>query len=257
MFHAALAQLVSECITCAGLMIAGSSCVMRRQLLRCIAARAPGLARSRLERRRRSGYDGNTPAARDQGAKTARWPVPHVLLMGGKLKLLIGSRTRYPGWKTLDLVGGPQVDYVGDCETLEQFDTGSIEELYASHVLEHVPYAHLPATLKEWHRVLMPGGKIMVAVPDMNILAQLFVKPDVIGGDKVFVMRMMFGGQLDDTDFHCIGFDLEILGVHLHMAGFEDIRRVSSFGLFQDTSIQEFYGIPISLNVEARKKASD
>jgi hypothetical protein len=53
-----------------------------------------------------------------------------------------------------------------------------------------------------------------------------------------------------------VSFDLEILGVHLHMAGFEGIRRVPSFGLFQDTSVQEFLGIPISLNVEAKKKMS-
>jgi predicted SAM-dependent methyltransferase len=79
----------------------------------------------------------------------------------------------------------------------------------------------------------------------MNILA-LFVRPEVKGGDKVFVMRMMFGGQIDDTDFHCIGFDLEILGVHLHMAGFEDIRRVPSFGLFQGSSIQDFHGIQLA-----------
>jgi predicted SAM-dependent methyltransferase len=123
-------------------------------------------------------------------------------------------------------------------------------------VLEHVPYARLPATLKEWHRVLMPGGALMVAVPDMNILAQLFVRPEVKGSDKVLVMQMMFGGQVDDTDFHCIGFDLELLGVHLHMAGFESIARVPSFGLFQDTSTQEFHGIPISLNVEAKKKTA-
>ena len=153
----------------------------------------------------------------------------------------------------MDLVSDPEVDYVGDCQNLAQFDANSIEAVYASHVLEHVPFAELQPTLKEWHRVLIPDGKLMVAVPDMNILAQLFVKPEVKGGDKVFVMRMMFGGQLDDTDFHFIGFDLEILGVHLHMAGFENIRRVRSFGLFQDTSIQEFHGIPISLNVEARK----
>jgi predicted SAM-dependent methyltransferase len=99
----------------------------------------------------------------------------------------------------------------------------------------------------------MPGGKIMVAVPDMNILAQLFVNAEIKGADKVFVMRMMFGGQLDKTDFHCIGFDLEILGVHLHLAGFTEIQRVASFGLFPDTSTQDFKGMPISLNVEARK----
>ena len=65
------------------------------------------------------------------------------------MKLLIGSRTRHSGWKTLDLVAAPEVDYVGDCAKLMQFDTSSIETLYASHVLEHVPYAALPATLAE------------------------------------------------------------------------------------------------------------
>lgn len=63
--------------------------------------------------------------------------------------------------------------------------------------------------------MLTPGGKIMVAVPDMNIPAQLFIKPEVKGADNVHVMRMMFGGQLDDTDSHDIGFDLEIVGVDL------------------------------------------
>lgn len=139
--------------------------------------------------------------------------------------------------------------------TLTQFGSNSCEELCVRPVLDHVPLASLAATLAEWHRVLTPGAKIMVAVPDMNILAQLFVKPEVKGADKVLVMRMMFGGQVDDTDFHCIGFDLEILGVHRYMAGFEDIRRAPSFGLFHDSSIQDFHGIPISLNVEARKKA--
>ena len=205
----------------------------------------------RLEWQRQSGYDKEVPAPRAITASSA----PVISCVG--LKLLIGSRTRYPGWTTLDLVAGPEVDYVGDCQTLTQFDANAVETLYPSHVLEHVPYAEFQATLKEWHRVLMPGGKLMVAVPDMNILAQLFVKPEVKGADKVFVMRMMFGAQFDVTDFHSIGFDLEILGVHLHLAGFEAIHRVPTFGLFQDTSIQEFHGIPISLNVEARKKEGD
>jgi predicted SAM-dependent methyltransferase len=85
----------------------------------------------------------------------------------------------------LGLAAGPEVDYIGDCQSLKQFDANSIEALYASHVLEHVPYADLQATLKERHRVLMPSGKFMVAVPDMNILARLFVKPEVKGADKV------------------------------------------------------------------------
>ena len=65
----------------------------------------------------------------------------------------------------MDLFAGPEVDYVGDCQNLAQFEANSIEAVYASHVLEHVPYTDIQATLKEWHRVLMPRGKFMVAVP--------------------------------------------------------------------------------------------
>jgi predicted SAM-dependent methyltransferase len=181
----------------------------------------------RLEGWRRSGYDEDVSAVRDHHVKRA------VSFIGVKLKLLIGSRTRYPGWKTLDFVAGPKVDYVADCLNLTQFGESSIEALYASHVREHVPYADFEATLTEWHRVLMPSGKLIVAVPDINIPAQLFVRPEVKGADKILVMQIMFGGQTDDRDFHCTGFDLEILSVHLHMAGFEHIRRVPGFSGLQ------------------------
>lgn len=172
------------------------------------------------------------------------------------MKLQIGSRKRYFGWKTFDIVEGPEVDYIGRCTDLSQFEDNSIEALYASHVLEHVPYADLPDTLNEWYRVLCPGAKAMIAVPDMNILSQFFVKPALSGADKVLVMQMMFGGQIDETDFHRIGFDLELLGVHLHGARFTGIRRVKSFGLFQDMSEMKFHGARISLNVEAQKPRS-
>jgi len=64
-------------------------------------------------------------------------------------------------------------------------------------------------------------------------------------------MQIMFGGQADDTDFHCIGFDLEILGVHLTWPA---SRTPGASRVFQDSSIQDFSGIPISLNVEEKKQ---
>lgn len=146
------------------------------------------------------------------------------------------------------------MDYVADCGDLSQIASESVTALYASHVLEHVPYAEVQRTLKEWHRVLKPGAKLMVAVPDLNILAQLFLKPEVKGDNKFLLVQMMFGGQSDEHDFHCVGFDLEILGTHLFAAGFVDIRRVSTFGLFDDSSLAKFHGIAISLNVEARRR---
>jgi hypothetical protein len=66
-------------------------------------------------------------------------------------------------------------------------------------------------------------------------------------------MRMMFGGRATDYDIHYVGLNFEFLKDFLQEAGFCDIRRVSQFGLFNDTITLLFGGVPISLNVEAWK----
>ena len=93
------------------------------------------------------------------------------------MKLNIGARVRAEGWHTLDIVPGPEVDFVGDCRDLEQFAENSVDTIYASHVLEHVRYAdELAPTLKRWHAVLKPGGNVMISVPDLRMLCQLFLR---------------------------------------------------------------------------------
>jgi predicted SAM-dependent methyltransferase len=66
-------------------------------------------------------------------------------------------------------------------------------------------------------------------------------------------MRMIFGGRMTDYDIHYVGLNFEFPGGFLQEAGFREIRRVQEFGLFNDTSRLAFGGLPISLNVEARK----
>jgi len=173
---------------------------------------------------------------------------------GVAMKLHIGSRKRTEGWKTLDITPGPEVDFTGDCRNLSNFADGSVEIIYASHVLEHVPYNYeMMKTLKEWFRVLKPGGTVMISVPDLETLCRLFVHPQITPKNRYTIMRMMFGGQVDTHDFHCAGLDWNIMGTFLHEAGFTEIKRVSDFGLFQDTSELKYGGVPISLNVTARK----
>ena len=54
-------------------------------------------------------------------------------------------------------------DIVGDAQELP-FRDCSLDFLIASHVLEHMP---LPlSTLEEWHRVLAPGGVLVLKIPD-------------------------------------------------------------------------------------------
>ncbi len=83
------------------------------------------------------------------------------------LRLHIGGKDVKPGWKILNVQPGPGVDYVGTCTDLSAFGDRSVAEIYASHVLEHLSYTEeLPRALKEFHRVLVPGARLRVAVPD-------------------------------------------------------------------------------------------
>lgn len=170
------------------------------------------------------------------------------------MKLHIGGTKRAEGWSTLDIMPGPEVDFVGNCRDLSQFADGSLATIYASHVLEHVDYMKgWAATLREWFRALKPGGTLMVSVPDLEILCRLFVHPESKAQDRFNIMRMMFGGQINEHDFHYGGFFWEAMGSALHEIGFVDIQRVPNLGVFDDTSNLRYGGVLISLSVIAKK----
>lgn len=171
-----------------------------------------------------------------------------------RIRLDIGGIGAKRGWKILNIEARPGVDYVGNCSDLSRFGNGSIEEIYASHVLEHLGYAKdLLQALKEWHRVLKDGGKAMISVPDFEVLCRLFLDPARDAAQRFYLMRVAFGGQMDPHDFHYVGLTMEILASYLSRAGFSYAERVDDFGLFEDTSKQDFLGTPISLNVIAWK----
>ena len=175
---------------------------------------------------------------------------------GGPLRLHIGGRIVHPDWKIFDARPGAGVDFVGHCADLSRFDDDSVAEIYASHVIEHLSYKReLPQALSEFNRVLVPGGRVRIGVPDLPTLCALYLDPALDAAERYEVTRMMFGGQLDPADFHYAGFDEESLTAYLRKAGFVDVARVAAFGLFDDTSTYIFKGRPISLNLCARKNA--
>ena len=170
------------------------------------------------------------------------------------LRLHLGGEEARAGWKILNLNEGPGVDYVGDCVDLARFADESVDDIYASHVLEHLGYAEkLPRALREWRRVLKKGGRARISVPDLDVLCRLFLEAAGRTPDRILVMRMMFGGQLDPHDFHYVGLSFDILASLLGDAGFSRVERVSEFGLFDDTSAARMFGTLVSLNVVAYK----
>jgi len=169
------------------------------------------------------------------------------------MNLHIGGAVPRPGWKILNIAPGPGVDYAGDLRDLSQFQDASLDNVYASHVLEHIPQAQVLPALAGIHRVLRRHGNLMLSVPDLAALCRLYLEPGASAAIRWHAMRMMFGGQTDAHDFHYVGFDEESLARLLAEAGFIDVHRVDSFGLFSDTSAYRPYGVAISLNLLASK----
>lgn len=171
-------------------------------------------------------------------------------------RLHIGGATRSDGWEVLNAIPAPYVDHVCNANNLSQFSDNTFIEIYASHVVEHLDYiGELENTLKEWNRVLVPGGKLFISVPDLDVLAGLILEKNrLTGNDRFFVMRMIFGGHVDIYDYHVTGLNAEFLTAFLNDAGYINIKRVQEFGLFNDTSSMVFKGTAISLNMIAEKR---
>jgi len=170
------------------------------------------------------------------------------------IRLHMGGREKKDGWKILDALPGPDVDFVGGFTDLSFLPEDSCSEVYASHVFEHLGYDHeLPVALTHIYRVLKPGGRLRLSVPDLEMLCRLFLHPSLDGDARWSVMRLMFGGRTSESDVHQSGLTLEFMLAFLTELGFRDIKRVPEFGLFEDSSSATFGGVPVSLNIEAWK----
>ncbi len=177
---------------------------------------------------------------------------PGLLEETGTKRLHIGGTQRKEGWIVFNALPGDYVDILGDVRDLSQFEDESFDMIYGCHILEHLSYINdLPNVLKNLHRMLKPGGRLFASVPDLQVLARLFLHPQLTGPERFHVMRMMFGGQIDAFDFHYVGLTDEFLVDMLGPLGFSDIYRVPEFGLFKDTSSMLFKGVAISLNMVA------
>jgi predicted SAM-dependent methyltransferase len=172
----------------------------------------------------------------------------------------VGGLVKREGWVTVnskDYYGtevGYHVDVVREMYDLQGFPNNSVACVYASHILEHASFGDgmLAATLTEWHRVLHPGGLIMISVPNLETLSTMYLDKSLNFDQHWMITRMMYGAQVDEYDYHRIGFDESILATWLKMHKFCDMQRLRSFNLFSDTSDMVYAGYEISLNVVAR-----
>jgi predicted SAM-dependent methyltransferase len=157
---------------------------------------------------------------------------PHRLNVG------CGEKPR-PGWLNIDL--DPRAELRLDIRRPLPFPEGSCAEIYSEHVLEHLAYpGEVEEVLRDWWRVLVPGGILSVGVPETAYPLASYVNRT----DDYFVWCRTqpweppwIETRLDQINFHFrqqgLGFgqdhlyayDVETLAARLTAAGFVDIAQ--------------------------------
>lgn len=153
------------------------------------------------------------------------------------VKLNIGAgRTPIEGFTNLDRQTGTEA------YPLPQYEDGSVDEIRASHILEHFAFEEVPKVLTEWVRVLKPGGRIRIAVPNFDWIADH-------RDDPKFAYYMM-GGQTDENDFHRSLFTSAQLEKLMADVGLAEVKPWTS-----DNT--DCASLPVSLNREGVKAEAE
>lgn len=79
------------------------------------------------------------------------------------------------GYTNCDLYSD-KADRKIDCSRLPDYNDNSVDEIYACHLIEHFDFKEGQEVLKEWHRVLKPGGKLILETPDFLASCRRFVE---------------------------------------------------------------------------------
>lgn len=151
------------------------------------------------------------------------------------LRLNLGAgEHNIPGFVPLDRKYGDEVYPLA-------YEDGSVDEIRASHVLEHFSHRDTLLVLQEWVRVLAPGGLLRVAVPDFQWVAEQY-----LAGSQIPAEGYVMGGHVDEDDRHGALFDDETLAAHMRTAGLLGISRWHS-------EIEDCASLPVSLNLQGWK----
>jgi predicted SAM-dependent methyltransferase len=182
---------------------------------------------------------------------------------GEGIKVVIGTRTYIgPDWIHVDIdpfylhaTDGKcyDVDIVADARNIPLPDNHA-DIVFSSECLEHFSWKEYQDALKEWCRILKPGGLIRIEVPDFFNACKKLLALDSLEGDRA-LQQIFFAGQTNQYDFHYVGLTSRMLVDDFEKLGFEiiDIIEADDFGLLKVDATKPIINQDYLLKIDARK----
>lgn len=181
---------------------------------------------------------------------------------GVNMKLHIGCGKRDFGkdWIHID---GAQFDHIQYHDIINlPFEDGTVDIIYACHVIEYFDRNEVVKILKGWYAKLKEGGILRIAVPDFEAIAKLYVNNEY---SLDSFLGPLYGKMYmnNDTIYHKTVYDEQGLVEILKIFKFVEINRYdwreTEHGYIDDQSqaylphMDKENGTLISLNVECIK----
>jgi len=122
---------------------------------------------------------------------------------------------------------------------------GVADGLFSAHSLEHLPIRRAALALRDWHRVMRPGGTLLLSMPDIEIIMSTLLLKDLNPRAHRWFMYTLFGYQadmecgegvedppVDPGQFHCSGYSKRTMAEELEGIGFriQEIENYEGYG---------------------------
>lgn len=192
--------------------------------------RGPGAKAGAASTATDGGCDAFTPGIIDEALVN----VPELRLDVG-----CGEAGPHPGHVGVDIRALPGIGILSSAWGIDaHLAPGTVSAFYSRHTLEHVTYPQVKHTFASWFRLLKPGGRVHILVPDLAFHIEQFLDPNPEApspANPAWTQRQhalagFYGWQREADhklwDVHKCGYTDEIMGELLAAAGFIRYARL-------------------------------
>lgn len=168
---------------------------------------------------------------------------------GLKLHLACGKNIKN-GWINIDLFKR-KADLRLDLRETFPFEDSSVEIIYSEHFFEHLEYpGEVGHVLKESLRVLQPGGRFSVSVPDAVPMLEAYVHNNT---EAFRICRERWHPSWCDTHMHQLNYFFRQGNEHKYAWDFETLAKVLETAGFRPVGRRVF---DLELDLESRRDGS-